>query len=46
LNERGIESPGGGRWHAPWLLKAAVRLGLREKAEQYILLAEASNEDL
>lgn len=29
LNERGIESPGGGRWHAPSLLKAAVRLGLR-----------------
>jgi len=32
LNERGIESLGGGRWHAPSLLKAAVRLGLREKA--------------
>jgi DNA invertase Pin-like site-specific DNA recombinase len=32
LNERGIESPGGGRWHAPSLLKAAVRLGLRAKA--------------
>jgi hypothetical protein len=32
LNERGIESPGGGRWHAPSLLKAAVRLGLRQKA--------------
>ena len=31
LNERGIESPGGGRWHAPSLLKAAVRLGLRKK---------------
>jgi hypothetical protein len=29
LNERGIESPGGGRWHAPSLLKAARRLGLR-----------------
>jgi DNA invertase Pin-like site-specific DNA recombinase len=29
LNERGIASPGGGRWHAPSLLKAAVRLGLR-----------------
>jgi DNA invertase Pin-like site-specific DNA recombinase len=29
LNERGIPSPGGGRWHAPSLLKAARRLGLR-----------------
>ncbi len=29
LNERGIASPGGGRWHAPSLLKAANRLGLR-----------------
>jgi DNA invertase Pin-like site-specific DNA recombinase len=29
LNERGIESPGGGRWHAPSVLKAARRLGLR-----------------
>ena len=29
LNERGIDSPGGGRWHAPSLLKAARRLGLR-----------------
>src|SRR5687767_5695862 len=29
LNERGIESPGGGRWHAPSLLIAARRLGLR-----------------
>jgi len=29
LNERGVESPGGGRWHAPSLLKAARRLGLR-----------------
>jgi DNA invertase Pin-like site-specific DNA recombinase len=29
LNARGIESPGGGRWHAPSLLKAARRLGLR-----------------
>jgi DNA invertase Pin-like site-specific DNA recombinase len=28
LNTRGIESPGGGRWHAPSLLKAARRLGL------------------
>jgi DNA invertase Pin-like site-specific DNA recombinase len=28
LNERGIESPGGGRWHAPSVLKAARRLGL------------------
>jgi DNA invertase Pin-like site-specific DNA recombinase len=29
LNERGIASPGGGRWHAPSLLIAARRLGLR-----------------
>jgi DNA invertase Pin-like site-specific DNA recombinase len=29
LNERGIASPGGGHWHAPSLLKAARRLGLR-----------------
>jgi DNA invertase Pin-like site-specific DNA recombinase len=29
LNERGVKSPGGGRWHAPSLLKAARRLGLR-----------------
>jgi len=29
LNSRGVESPGGGRWHAPSLLKAARRLGLR-----------------
>jgi hypothetical protein len=29
LNERGIASTGGGRWHAPSLLKAAKRLGLR-----------------
>lgn len=29
LNERNIASPGGGRWHAPSLLKAARRLGLR-----------------
>src|SRR3984885_7038315 len=29
LNARGIESPRGGRWHAPSLLKAARRLGLR-----------------
>jgi DNA invertase Pin-like site-specific DNA recombinase len=29
LNKRGVESPGGGRWHAPSLLKAARRLGLR-----------------
>lgn len=29
LNTRGIQSPGGGRWHAPSLLKAARRLGLR-----------------
>jgi DNA invertase Pin-like site-specific DNA recombinase len=30
LNERNIASPGGGRWHAPSLLKAADRLGLRD----------------
>jgi DNA invertase Pin-like site-specific DNA recombinase len=29
LNERGVESPMGGRWHTPSLLKAARRLGLR-----------------
>lgn len=29
LNERNVASPGGGRWHAPSLLKAAIRLGLR-----------------
>jgi DNA invertase Pin-like site-specific DNA recombinase len=29
LNERGIGSPAGGRWHGPSLLKAARRLGLR-----------------
>jgi DNA invertase Pin-like site-specific DNA recombinase len=29
LNERNIASPLGGRWHAPSLLKAARRLGLR-----------------
>ncbi|MEP7312537.1 MAG: recombinase family protein [Pseudomonadota bacterium] len=29
LNERAIPSPAGGRWHAPSLLKAARRLGLR-----------------
>jgi DNA invertase Pin-like site-specific DNA recombinase len=32
LNERNVASPAGGRWHAPSLLKAAVRLGLRDKA--------------
>jgi DNA invertase Pin-like site-specific DNA recombinase len=32
LNIRGVESPGGGRWHAPSLLKAARRLGLRQAA--------------
>jgi DNA invertase Pin-like site-specific DNA recombinase len=32
LNERGIASPAGGRWHAPSLLKAARRLGLRKAA--------------
>jgi len=30
LNARGIESPMGGRWHAPTVLKAAYRLGLRK----------------
>ena len=29
LNARGIASPRGGRWHAPSLLKAARKLGLR-----------------
>ncbi len=29
LNGRGVASPAGGRWHAPSLLKAARRLGLR-----------------
>ena len=29
LNERGIQSPGGGLWHAPSVLKAARRLTLR-----------------
>jgi DNA invertase Pin-like site-specific DNA recombinase len=29
LNARGVESPMGGRWHAPSLLKAAKRLALR-----------------
>jgi len=32
LNSRGVESPGGARWHAPSLLKAARRLGLRQAA--------------
>lgn len=32
LNDRGIASPGGGRWHAPSLLKAARRLGLRAQS--------------
>lgn len=31
LNERNIASPAGGRWHAPSLLQAARRLGLRAK---------------
>lgn len=30
LNERAVESPAGGRWHAPSLLKAARRLGIRQ----------------
>lgn len=29
LNSRGVASPRGGRWHAPSLLKAARRLGIR-----------------
>lgn len=29
LNQRAIPSPGGGSWHAPSVLKAARRLGLR-----------------
>jgi hypothetical protein len=29
LNERGVESPGGAKWHAPSLLNAARRLGLK-----------------
>jgi DNA invertase Pin-like site-specific DNA recombinase len=29
LNDRGVESPMGGRWHAPSLLKTARRLGLK-----------------
>jgi hypothetical protein len=29
LNSRGVDSPRGGRWHAPSLLKAARRLGIR-----------------
>jgi hypothetical protein len=29
LNAPGVESPRGGRWHAPSLLKAARRRGLR-----------------
>jgi DNA invertase Pin-like site-specific DNA recombinase len=32
LNERNVASPAGGRWHAPSLLKAARRLGLRQAA--------------
>jgi DNA invertase Pin-like site-specific DNA recombinase len=32
LNARGVKSPGGGKWHAPSLLKAVVRLGLRKAA--------------
>ena len=32
LNDCHIASPGGGRWHAPSLLKAARRLGLRKTA--------------
>lgn len=30
LNTRGVQSPRGGRWHAPSLLKVARRLGLRK----------------
>lgn len=29
LNDRNVASPGGGRWHAPSVLKAAKRLGLK-----------------
>jgi DNA invertase Pin-like site-specific DNA recombinase len=29
LNERGVQSPAGGHWHAPSVLKAVKRLGLR-----------------
>lgn len=29
LNDRGVQSPRGGRWHAPSVLKAARKLGLR-----------------
>ncbi len=29
LNARNVESPRGGRWHAPSVLKAARKLGLR-----------------
>jgi DNA invertase Pin-like site-specific DNA recombinase len=36
LNDRGIASPGGGRWHAPSLLKAARRLGLRALSVTHI----------
>lgn len=32
LNQRNVLSPGGGLWHAPTVLKAAVRLGLRKVA--------------
>lgn len=32
LNDRGVASPAGGRWHAPSLLKAARRLGIRKAA--------------
>ena len=32
LNARNVMSPGGGRWHAPSLLKAALRLGLRKQS--------------
>ena len=30
LNARNVPSSGGGRWHAPSLLKATIRLGLRD----------------
>jgi DNA invertase Pin-like site-specific DNA recombinase len=32
LNQRNVASPGGGSWHAPSVLKAARRLGLRKTA--------------
>jgi DNA invertase Pin-like site-specific DNA recombinase len=34
LNELNVPSPGGGLWHAPTVLKAARRLGLRKVADE------------